>query len=79
MAETPRKAEPALREERTRQPEEGRWGRVHPEEEGGPSSRRNRPPAARPRARQTHTVFKEQSSWRLWEKVPRAGAVWGQL
>lgn len=59
VAETPRKAEPALREERTRQPDGGRWGRVHPEEKGGHSSRRNRPPTAMPRARQTRTVFKE--------------------
>ena len=35
VAETSRKAEPALREERTHQPDEGRWGRVHPRRKAG--------------------------------------------
>lgn len=34
-------------------------GACSPQEKGGHSSRRNRPPTERPRARQTHTVLKE--------------------
>lgn len=35
-------------------------GACSPQEKGGHSSRRNRPPTERPRARQTHTVLKER-------------------
>ena len=73
VAERPRKARPALREERTRHPDQGSWGCVHPEEGGGHSSRRNCPPTQRPRARRADTVFQELESREALGEGARGG------